>query len=264
MYSTEVSNLKNGWHAHGAILREEAVPWVSRGARGWKAAARMWAMDVVEGDDERYYMFFSAPKKNFDMRIGVAVADDPSGPFIPRKQEIGGRWEGVSKGIDPSVIKLQSGKWVMFVSHQGNLYVQNTNRQFNWVGHRKLVRGLQTGYKEGPHAEIRHGKLMLYYSHTNGNGYSIRQARAFHHLYPERGFIDVQKSIAPFDGRTNHAFNVRYDGREWMFYHRHMEKPGERWAQRRVIFSPASFNNRGIMKTIKPFFGPDFQVSLPK
>lgn len=225
----------------------------------------MWAIDVVEGDDGRYYLFFTAPKSAFDMRIGVAVADDPGGPFIPRKKDIGGTWEGASKGIDPSLLKLPSGKWVMFLSHKGNIYVQNTNAEFNWVGHRKLVKGLQTGYKEGPHAELRQGYLMLYYalSSPKEGGYSIRQARAFNRLFPERGFVDAQAAIAPFDGRTNHAFNVQYDGREWMFYHRHMEKRGERWAQRRVIFSPAAFNNRGIMKTIKPFYGPDFQVSLP-
>jgi len=209
----------------------------------------MWALDVVQGENGRYFMFFPAPMIGNDMRIGVAVADHPAGPFWPRPKPIPGK-----HGIDPSVIQLPSGEWCVFSSGKGYIYVQRTNKVFNWAGPRKIVQGLKPGYKEGPHAEIREGRLYLYYSvSVPGTGYSILQATAYEYNHPERGFWDAGLSIAAFDGRTNHAFNVDFNGYKWMFYHRHFEVVGN-WTQRKVVFTKAHYNYRGIMKTIRPYF----------
>lgn len=232
-----------------AILREEQVPWVFRGWPGWKSAARMWAMDVVQGEDGKYYMFFPAPKHGEDMRIGVAVANRPVGPFIPRQKPIPGK-----HGIDPSVVRLPSGAWVVFTSGAGKIYVQTTNKKFTWASPRKVIEGLKDGYKEGPHAEIRNGRLLLFYSLSKQDyGYSVQQAVANNKNKPEWGFWSADTAITKFDGRTNHAFNVYFKKHNWIFYHRHMEKPGSRWATRKVIYSPVSYKN-GFMKTIKPYF----------
>lgn len=242
-----------------AILREEDVPWVYLGDKGWKGAARMWAIDVVQGEDGRYFLFFPAPMIGYDMRIGVAVADHPAGPFWARPNPVPGK-----HGIDPSVIQLGSGGWAIFSSGKGNIYVQHTNKVFNWAGPRRIVTGLTPGYKEGPHAEIREGKLFLYYAlSVPGKGYSILQAQALRDEEPQHGFCDVGLSIDSFDGRTNHAFNVRFGENEWIFYHRHFEVVGN-WTQRRVIFTKARFDHRGIMETIRPHWdgGGAFRTTI--
>ncbi len=57
------------WTAHGKVLDFADVPWSTNRAA--------WAPSVAERDG-RYYMYFSAGD---GAGIGVAVADDPAGPF---------------------------------------------------------------------------------------------------------------------------------------------------------------------------------------
>jgi len=249
-YSTSELSLKNGWYAHGSIMREEDVRWSWKGGKGHNGAARMWAMDVVQGEDSLYYMFFPAPKYGSDMRIGVAVSSTPGGPFKPRALPIPGK-----HGIDPSVIQLPSGEWAVFTSVRGNIFVQRTNKEFTWASKPKLITGLMEGYKEGPHAEYREGRLFLLYAVSRkGEGYIIRQAAAKNQDHPEWGFWFASVAVTKFDGRTNHAFNVFFDNHEWMFFHRHMEKPGSRWSSRKVIFARATYREDGRLNPVVVVF----------
>jgi len=245
VYSTGCADLRHDWTAHGAVLREEDVPWVHKGDDGFKGSARMWAPEVVQGDDRKFYLFFPASHERMDStKIGVACSDQPTGPFVPRHFPIEGLF-----GIDPSVIRLPGGDWVIFTSGGGR---------------GEIFRGLLDGYKEGPHAEIRGEKLMLFYSHTNGGGYTIQQAGANDMNNPEWGFWHAGESVATFDGRTNHASTVTFKRRHWMFYHRHLEEAGARWARRRVVFSAGDMNEWGKQKTISPYFrNGQFFVNLP-
>ena len=82
------------WQDHGVIVSQDKVPWVQDGSY------TMWAPDCVEKDGKYYFYFPAAPKgeeKGFG--IGVAVADQPEGPFMPMWKPI----EGVH-GIDPCVL----------------------------------------------------------------------------------------------------------------------------------------------------------------
>ena len=66
------------WQDHGVIVSQDKVPWVQDGSY------TMWAPDCVEKDGKYYFYFPAAPKgeeKGFG--IGVAVADQPEGPFMP-------------------------------------------------------------------------------------------------------------------------------------------------------------------------------------
>lgn len=255
-YSTEDISLRTGWYAHGPILQEGQVPWSHKGGRGFRGAARMWALDVIQGEDSLYYMFFPAPKYGNDMRIGVAVSTAPGGPFKPRRLPVPGK-----HGIDPSVIQLPSSEWAVFTSIRGSIYVQRTNKEFTWAGKPKLITGLKKGYKEGPHAEYREGKLFLFYSvSARGKGYIVRQASAKNPDHPEWGFWFANTAIPSFDGRTNHAFNVFFNDHEWMFFHRHMEKPGQRWSTRKVVFTRASYREDGIINPIRVYLNRGFQV----
>lgn len=120
------------------------MQWVFRGDEGFKAAARMWAMDVVRGNDGQYYMFFPAPRLWNDMQVGVAIANTPGGPFWPRPNHIRGMY-----GIDPSVVRLPSGAWVVFTSWGGRMYVQRTNAEFTWASPRNLIRGSSPDTRRG-------------------------------------------------------------------------------------------------------------------
>ena len=80
---------------HGVILDVEQVPW---------AAQQMWDNDVVEKDG-KYFLIFSAKDYNGVFRLGVAVAEQPEGPFVPQPNPIRG-----SFSIDPCVFKDDDGE----------------------------------------------------------------------------------------------------------------------------------------------------------
>lgn len=80
---------------HGVVLDQADVPWVQ---------CQMWDSDVVEHDG-RYYMVFSAKDKNGCFHLGVAVADNPAGPFRAEPEPIRS-----ADSIDPCLFKDDDGK----------------------------------------------------------------------------------------------------------------------------------------------------------
>ena len=97
------------WQDHGVIVSQDKVPWVQDGSY------TMWAPDCVEKDGKYYFYFPAAPKgeeKGFG--IGVAVADQPEGPFMPMWKPI----EGVH-GIDPCVLIDKDGQAYIYWAGAG-------------------------------------------------------------------------------------------------------------------------------------------------
>lgn len=84
---------------HGVALHVNDVPWAEK---------QMWAPDAAEKDG-KYYLFF--PAKDYDgiFRIGVAISDSPTGPFIPQPEAIKG-----SFSIDPAVFKDNDGSYYIY------------------------------------------------------------------------------------------------------------------------------------------------------
>lgn len=72
---------------HGAVLRMQDIPWVSK---------QLWAPDAAYKDG-KYYLFFPARDKQGVFRIGVAQGTQPQGPFVPDPNPIPG-----SYSIDPA------------------------------------------------------------------------------------------------------------------------------------------------------------------
>ena len=75
---------------HGAALKLEDIPWASR---------QLWAPDAAEKDG-RYYLYFPAKDKDGIFKLGVAVGDQPEGPFKAEPEPMAG-----SYSIDPAVFK---------------------------------------------------------------------------------------------------------------------------------------------------------------
>ena len=76
---------------HGVVLQIEDIPWAGR---------QLWDCDVARKDG-KYYMYFPLKDQNDIFRIGVAISDNPEGPFIPQANPMKG-----SYSIDPA-------SWIM-------------------------------------------------------------------------------------------------------------------------------------------------------
>lgn len=93
------------WTDEGVILDMKDVPW--------SGGINAWAPTIAEKNG-KYYFYFSAKNKDDDLKsLGVAVADSPTGPFVPMDEPIikGGELEG--QMIDPAV----------FVDDDGSAYI---------------------------------------------------------------------------------------------------------------------------------------------
>ena len=84
---------------HGIILDVNGIPWAGR---------QLWDSDVAEKDG-KYYLYFSLKDKNDVFHIGVAVADNPEGPFVAQPAPVKG-----SYSIDPCVLKDDDGSYYIY------------------------------------------------------------------------------------------------------------------------------------------------------
>lgn len=85
---------------HGIALKTEDVPWVSK---------QLWAPDAAQGKDGKFYLYFPARDKEGIFRIGVAVGENPEGPFKPDENYIPG-----SYSIDPASFVDEDGQGYLY------------------------------------------------------------------------------------------------------------------------------------------------------
>ena len=99
---------------HGVALDIDDVPWAER---------QMWAPDATHKDG-RYYFYFPAKTKEGIFKIGVAIGDQPTGPFTAQPEAIKG-----SYSIDPAVLEDNGAYYLYFGGIWGGQlqkYRQNT------------------------------------------------------------------------------------------------------------------------------------------
>lgn len=83
----------------GLALHVKEVFWAER---------QMWAPDAAFKNG-KYYLFFPAKKSDGIFQIGVAISDNPEGPFTPEPLPIHG-----SYSIDPAVFEDVDGSFYMY------------------------------------------------------------------------------------------------------------------------------------------------------
>ncbi len=120
MYGT--GGVKDGF---GCYVSDNLVDWEYKGAvykgntpESW-AVANFWAPEVYEKDG-KFYMFFSAdwrenPTNELEnFRIGVAVSDSPTGPFVEMSDKP--IFDPGYPIIDANVFKDDDGKYYLYYS----------------------------------------------------------------------------------------------------------------------------------------------------
>ncbi len=93
------------WTDHGCFLEDDAFSWCNENDA--------WASQCIERNGKYYFYFTTTNKSGGGRAIGVAVADNPAGPFkdVLGKPLCGPNWDY----IDPTVIIDDDGQaWLMF------------------------------------------------------------------------------------------------------------------------------------------------------
>ena len=129
------------WTDHGEILNSSQVEW------GREEGGFMWAPDCVYKNGKYYFYFPSQPRGQKGFSVGVAVSDNPEGPFFPDRKPI----EGIH-GIDPCVLNDTDGNSYIYWSGRG-LYVAKLKDNMRELSTSPVqIEGLPEGFKEGPFA----------------------------------------------------------------------------------------------------------------
>ena len=147
------------WTDHGVIVSQDKVPWVKPDSYS------MWAPDCIYRNRKYYLYFPSTPRDSSHGKgfaIGVAIAGNPEGPFIPQAEPIAN-----VHGIDPNVFIDKDGQAYLYWA-RGNIYAAKLKENMLELASEPVI--LQTlptkGLKEGPFLFERKGVYYLTYPHV--------------------------------------------------------------------------------------------------
>lgn len=229
------------WTDHGVILTQNNVPWVQPDSYS------MWAPDCVCKDGKYYFYFPSTPKgegrRGFN--VGVAVADTPTGPFIPEAEPI----KGIS-GIDPCVLIDTNGESYIYWSGRGISVAKLKPNMLELASEPITVQGLPEGFKEGPYAFKRNDKYYLTFPWVQDKTETLAYAMSDNPMGPFT-FKGIIMDESPSGCWTNHHSITEYNGQWYLFYHHNDYSPNFD-KNRSARIDSLSFNTDGTIKKVRP------------
>jgi len=252
--STDLVN----WKDEGKILDlEKDVSWAKKNA---------WAPTIVEKKINgvyKYFYYFSAAQK-----IGVAVADDPAGPFKDSgKALIVSRPKGVKGGqeIDPDVFNDPKTNKSYLYWGNGYMAVAPLNDDMISIDTSAIkIITPDDSFREGTEVFYRNGKYYFLWSEddTRSENYRVRYGFADSPTgkmtIPENNLI-LAKDVAQAIYGTGHNSVIKVNDKdEWyIVYHRFTRPKGISMGDaagfnREVCIDKMEFNADGSIKPVKP------------
>jgi beta-xylosidase len=248
--STDLVN----WTKHERILDTTAIKWAKRA---------MWAPAVVEKGG-KYYLFFGANDVHEGEigGIGVAVADNPAGPFKDYlgKPLIGNIHNG-AQPIDQYVFKDKHGQYYMIYGGWSHCNIAKLKDDFtgfipfeDGTTYKEIT---PKNYVEGPIMFIRNNKYYFMWSEGGWTGpnYSVAYAIADSPFGPfERVGKILQQDPSVATGAGHHSV-LQVPGKDqwYIVYHRRPlgEKDGN---HRETCIDKMEFDEKGMIKPVKITF----------
>jgi len=253
---------------HGVVLDVKNIPWAGR---------QLWAPDAAYKNG-KYYLYFPLKDKNDIFRIGVAVSENPEGPFVPQDNPIKG-----SFSIDPAVLEDNETDFYIYFGGLwgGQLQRYRENKaielpaepandepalcprvaklsenmlEFAEEPHDVLIldengEPLKAGdhnrrYFEGPWMHKYNGKY--YFSYSTGNTHLLSYAIGDNPYGP---FTYAGVILTPVVGWTTHHSIVEFEGKWYLFHHDSVPSGGKTWL-RSIKVVELEYNEDGTIKTI--------------
>ncbi|MGB3609661.1 MAG: glycoside hydrolase family 43 protein [Cellvibrio sp.] len=255
----------------GVALHVKDVPWAER---------QMWAPDAATKDG-KYYFYFPAKRADGIFQIGVAVGDNPAGPFTPEPEPIKG-----SYSIDPAVFCDDDGEHYMYFgglwggqlqNYRDNVYSADYQepaadepalgarvarltadmKEFAEAPREVVIldeqgKPLLAGdnarrYFEGPWMHKYQGKYYLSYS--TGDTHFLCYATSDNPYGP---FTYQGQILTPVVGWTTHHSICEFEGKWYLFYHDSILSGGVTHL-RSVKMTELRYDDEGRILTIEPY-----------
>lgn len=248
------------WKDEGVILDlKKDVSWTDRNA---------WAPSIIEKKDKngnyKYYYYFTAAQ-----RIGVAVSDHPTGPFVDSGKPLIDKFpEGMDRGqnIDPDVFQdPKSGKTYLY---WGNYFMAVCELNDDMVSVKenttKVLIPNAEFHSEGVYVFYRDGYYYFTWSKndTRSPDYQVRYVKSTSPTGPidsSKGEIILSKDEAKGIYGTGHHSVLQVPGKdEWyMVYHRFKRPDGIKMGRdagynREVCIDKLEFDKDGNIKKVIP------------
>jgi len=240
------------WTDHGMIVSQWSAPWVNE--KGYS----MWAPDCKQNPNNgKYYFFFPAGAKPMPTadgrrsmggnRVGLCIADNPEGPWIPQETPI----EGVG-GIDPCI----------FVDDDNQAYlvmpgITITKMNDDWLSvstdpaDRHRVEEVPTkGLVEGPYLFKHNGKYYMTFPWARDVEEVLAYCMADNIFGPYK-FMGVFFEEHPDHCWTNHHSIIDFKGQTYLFYH-HRDYSPDFDKNRSVCADSIFFEPDGSIRMVKP------------
>ncbi len=234
------------------------------------ANGNAWAPCIIEkkvGNDYKYYYYFSGGKDGGSKKIGVAVADDPSGPFLDSGSPlIDFKPKGVDGGqeIDPDVFcDPKTGKNYIY---WGNGYMAGAELNADMISLKKKTIKVMTPdntFREAVYVFYRKGLYYFLWSEddTGSANYKVRYATAKSPLgqltIPSDNIVIMKDDSKAIFG-TGHNSVLQIPGKdEWyIVYHRISRPDGIKkvypGTSREVCMDRLEFEKDGSIRRVIP------------
>jgi inosine-uridine nucleoside N-ribohydrolase len=241
------------WTKHPNIIQQKDISWLKQA---------LWAPAILEKEG-RYYLFFGAndihdPTKEIG-GIGVAVADNPAGPF---KDYLGkpliGEIHNGAQPIDQFVFKDRDGQYYMIYGGWGHCNVARLKDDF--TGFIPFADGATfkeitpEKYVEGPFMFLKDGKYYFMWSEGGWTGpnYSVAYAIGDSPLGPFKRIGKVlQQDPAVATGAGHHSV-IHLPGIDNWYIVYHRRPLNEKDANHRVTcIDRMYFDADGLIKPIQ-------------
>lgn len=228
----------------------------------WAQTGTLWAPDVIQLSDGRYYMYYCACEGSSPLSdLGIAVSDKIDGPYkdlglilksgmTTEPSEDGDTYDATVQPnvVDPSVYFDQEGRlWMMYGSYSGGIFVKEMDPDTGFPledGYGKKILGKNHLRIEAPYVmynpETKYYYMFLSFGGFAADGaYNMRVCRSKN---PDGPFLDAEgQDMIQCQGPDGTTFDdeaaAKY-GTKIMGNYKWLQSEGEDGDNRRGIVSP--------------------------
>lgn len=237
------------WKNHGTVMIPTDFKW---------AKGEAWAAQMIEKNGKYYYYVTVQAAEPYNCKaIGVAVSDNPTGPYkdaigkplIEDKMTPNGP-RGWWNDIDPTILIDDDGTPFLCWGN-GTCFIARLNKNMT-----ELDGDIKTidvpNYTEGPWLHKHNGWYYLTYAGQGQGGEDIRYAmsRSINGPWEAKGEL----TGAAKNSFTIHPGIVNFKGKWYLFYHNStlpLNGYGSATGRRSVCFNELFYNEDGTMKFVE-------------
>lgn len=241
------------WEKHGPVLEFEKVKWVYEDGVKKHGA---WAPCITEKDGKYYFYYSVGPQNLTPSRIGVAVGDNPAGPFVDSGKPLLTGGDGY-EAIDPMVFTdSKSGISYFYAGGSAGAKLRVFELNPDMVSFAKeIMVETPPHFTEGVFMHERNGVYYLSYSNgsTRDASYCVHYATADSPVGPWEYWGVILMSYSNHKGPGHHSV-IQLPGTDSWFivYHRwnHQRGSGPFHATRQVAIDKLEYDADGMIQPV--------------